>query len=132
MGRAERPPFPRLRQPFWLAAFQGGGRPPHGKSKPSMLACAYGAVKLSGLSATALPKPAWACVGVRVHVCVCTRVCVPRLLIYGEYCSHMEHAQNTLNQLLASREDFRLKVEVTGTFWAVPRPVPRLSPGPLL
>ncbi|XP_009186166.1 guanine nucleotide exchange factor VAV2 isoform X1 [Papio anubis] len=34
-----------------------------------------------------------------------------RLLIYGEYCSHMEHAQNTLNQLLASREDFRQKVE---------------------
>ncbi|XP_036276367.1 guanine nucleotide exchange factor VAV2, partial [Pipistrellus kuhlii] len=34
-----------------------------------------------------------------------------RLLIYGEYCSRMEHAQNTLNQLLASREDFRLKVE---------------------
>ncbi|KAH0519136.1 Guanine nucleotide exchange factor VAV2 [Microtus ochrogaster] len=34
-----------------------------------------------------------------------------RLLIYGEYCSHMEHAQSTLNQLLASREDFRLKVE---------------------
>lgn len=36
-----------------------------------------------------------------------------RLLIYGEYCSHMEHAQSTLNQLLASREDFRQKVEVT-------------------
>uniref|UniRef100_G3TZD0 Vav guanine nucleotide exchange factor 2 n=1 Tax=Loxodonta africana TaxID=9785 RepID=G3TZD0_LOXAF len=35
----------------------------------------------------------------------------PRLLIYGEYCSHMEHAQNTLNQLLAGREDFRQKVE---------------------
>nr|XP_023398103.1 guanine nucleotide exchange factor VAV2 [Loxodonta africana] len=34
-----------------------------------------------------------------------------RLLIYGEYCSHMEHAQNTLNQLLAGREDFRQKVE---------------------
>ncbi|CAH6788780.1 Vav2 [Phodopus roborovskii] len=34
-----------------------------------------------------------------------------RLLIYGEYCSHMEHAQSTLNQLLASREDFRQKVE---------------------
>ncbi|KAJ8792388.1 hypothetical protein J1605_019607, partial [Eschrichtius robustus] len=34
-----------------------------------------------------------------------------RLLIYGEYCSRMEHAQNTLNQLLASREDFRQKVE---------------------
>ncbi|XP_069914880.1 guanine nucleotide exchange factor VAV2 isoform X3 [Oryctolagus cuniculus] len=34
-----------------------------------------------------------------------------RLLIYGEYCSHMEHAQHTLNQLLASREDFRQKVE---------------------
>lgn len=45
--------------------------------------------------------------------CVC--VYTPsRLLIYGEYCSHMEHAQNTLNQLLASREDFRQKVEVTG------------------
>ena len=26
----------------------------------------------------------------------------------------MEHAQNTLNQLLASREDFRQKVEVLG------------------
>ncbi|XP_069871092.1 guanine nucleotide exchange factor VAV2 isoform X5 [Dipodomys merriami] len=34
-----------------------------------------------------------------------------RLLIYGEYCSRMEHAQSTLNQLLASREDFRQKVE---------------------
>ena len=45
------------------------------------------------------------------RVCVCPP---PRLLIYGEYCSHMEHAQNTLNQLLASREDFRQKVEVLG------------------
>lgn len=35
-----------------------------------------------------------------------------RLLIYGEYCSRMEHAQSTLSQLLASREDFRQKVEV--------------------
>uniref|UniRef100_A0A0G2K9N2 Vav guanine nucleotide exchange factor 2 n=1 Tax=Rattus norvegicus TaxID=10116 RepID=A0A0G2K9N2_RAT len=34
-----------------------------------------------------------------------------RLLIYGEYCSHMEHAQSALNQLLASRDDFRQKVE---------------------
>ncbi|XP_015262221.1 PREDICTED: guanine nucleotide exchange factor VAV2 [Gekko japonicus] len=34
-----------------------------------------------------------------------------RLLIYGEYCSHMEYAQTTLNQLMASREDFRQKVE---------------------
>ncbi|XP_045702021.1 guanine nucleotide exchange factor VAV2 isoform X1 [Phyllostomus hastatus] len=34
-----------------------------------------------------------------------------RLLIYGEYCSRMECAQSALNQLLASREDFRLKVE---------------------
>ena len=52
-----------------------------------------------------------------LSVCVCLCVCVcppPRLLIYGEYCSHMEHAQNTLNQLLASREDFRQKVEVLG------------------
>ncbi|XP_049567406.1 guanine nucleotide exchange factor VAV2 isoform X4 [Orcinus orca] len=34
-----------------------------------------------------------------------------RLLIYGEYCSRMEHAQSTLSQLLAGREDFRQKVE---------------------
>ena len=55
------------------------------------------------------------CVRVRVRTCACVRVCPPpRLLIYGEYCSHMEHAQNTLNQLLASREDFRQKVEVLG------------------
>lgn len=56
-----------------------------------------------------------------------------RLLIYGEYCSHMEHAQNTLNQLLASREDFRLKVEVKGLLGpspARPQPVPQLVPGP--
>lgn len=64
---------------------------------------------------------------------MCTRVCLHvcmflcRLLIYGEYCSHMEHAQNTLSQLLASREDFRLKVEVTAA------PGPALAhPGPPL
>uniref|UniRef100_J3S1N0 Guanine nucleotide exchange factor VAV2-like n=1 Tax=Crotalus adamanteus TaxID=8729 RepID=J3S1N0_CROAD len=34
-----------------------------------------------------------------------------RLLIYGEYCSRMEHAQSTLNHLLANREDVRQKVE---------------------
>nr|XP_056716946.1 guanine nucleotide exchange factor VAV2 [Euleptes europaea] len=34
-----------------------------------------------------------------------------RLLIYGEYCSHMEYAQTTLNQLMANREDVRQKVE---------------------
>ncbi|EMP34635.1 Guanine nucleotide exchange factor VAV2, partial [Chelonia mydas] len=34
-----------------------------------------------------------------------------RLLIYGEYCSHMECAQNTLNSLIASKEDVRQKVE---------------------
>lgn len=45
----------------------------------------------------------------------CTHCCLLlRLLIYGEYCSHMEHAQSTLNQLLTSREDFRQKVEVMG------------------
>ena len=57
---------------------------------------------------------------------MCVLVCTPRLLIYGEYCSHMEHAQNTLNQLLASREDFRLKVEVTVASRPAPRPVPGL------
>uniref|UniRef100_A0A452IYZ3 Uncharacterized protein n=1 Tax=Gopherus agassizii TaxID=38772 RepID=A0A452IYZ3_9SAUR len=34
-----------------------------------------------------------------------------RLLIYGEYCSHMECAQNTLNGLIANKEDVRQKVE---------------------
>ncbi|XP_077161134.1 guanine nucleotide exchange factor VAV2 isoform X5 [Paroedura picta] len=34
-----------------------------------------------------------------------------RLLIYGEYCSHMEYAQTTLNQVMANREDVRQKVE---------------------
>lgn len=38
---------------------------------------------------------------------------VCRLLIYGQYCSHMEHAQTTLNHLMANREDVRQKVEVT-------------------
>ena len=51
----------------------------------------------------------------------------PRLLIYGEYCSHMEHAQNTLNQLLASREDFRQKVEVLGAS-RLGLPIPGLLP----
>ncbi|XP_030063550.1 guanine nucleotide exchange factor VAV2 isoform X2 [Microcaecilia unicolor] len=34
-----------------------------------------------------------------------------KLLIYGEYCSHMEYAQKTLDSLIGSREDVRLKVE---------------------
>ncbi|XP_052524006.1 guanine nucleotide exchange factor VAV2 isoform X4 [Tympanuchus pallidicinctus] len=34
-----------------------------------------------------------------------------RLLIYGKYCSHMEYAQNTLNHLIANRDDVRQKVE---------------------
>lgn len=34
-----------------------------------------------------------------------------RLLIYGDYCSRMEHAQKTLNQLLANRDEVRQKVE---------------------
>lgn len=51
---------------------------------------------------------------VPMWLALCTSCCpLLRLLIYGEYCSHMEHAQTTLNQLLASREDFRQKVEVT-------------------
>uniref|UniRef100_A0A8D0HPK9 Vav guanine nucleotide exchange factor 2 n=1 Tax=Sphenodon punctatus TaxID=8508 RepID=A0A8D0HPK9_SPHPU len=33
------------------------------------------------------------------------------LLIYGEYCSHMEYAQNTINHLIANRDDVRQKVE---------------------
>ncbi|XP_029470780.1 guanine nucleotide exchange factor VAV2 isoform X1 [Rhinatrema bivittatum] len=34
-----------------------------------------------------------------------------KLLIYGEYCSRMEYAQKTLDGLMGSREDVRLKVE---------------------
>ncbi|XP_062410815.1 guanine nucleotide exchange factor VAV2 isoform X2 [Sardina pilchardus] len=34
-----------------------------------------------------------------------------RLLIYGQYCSHMEHAQKTLDDLIMTREDVKMKVE---------------------
>uniref|UniRef100_A0A3Q3WDR1 Uncharacterized protein n=1 Tax=Mola mola TaxID=94237 RepID=A0A3Q3WDR1_MOLML len=34
-----------------------------------------------------------------------------RLLIYGQYCSHMENAQKTLDELIATREDVKVKVE---------------------
>ncbi|XP_071375404.1 guanine nucleotide exchange factor VAV2-like, partial [Centroberyx affinis] len=34
-----------------------------------------------------------------------------RLLIYGQYCSHMENAQKTLDELIATREDVKMKVE---------------------
>ncbi|XP_030197472.1 guanine nucleotide exchange factor VAV2 isoform X11 [Gadus morhua] len=34
-----------------------------------------------------------------------------RLLIYGQYCSHMETAQKTLDDLIATREEVKVKVE---------------------
>lgn len=34
-----------------------------------------------------------------------------RLLIYGQYCSHMENAQKKLDELIATREEVRIKVE---------------------
>ncbi|KAM8934308.1 guanine nucleotide exchange factor VAV2 [Pelodytes ibericus] len=34
-----------------------------------------------------------------------------KLLIYGEYCSHIEYSQKTLDQLIATQENVRLKVE---------------------
>ncbi|KAG5834716.1 hypothetical protein ANANG_G00264540 [Anguilla anguilla] len=34
-----------------------------------------------------------------------------RLLIYGQYCSQMENAQKTLDELIATRDDIRMKVE---------------------
>ncbi|KAK3555489.1 hypothetical protein QTP86_017042, partial [Hemibagrus guttatus] len=34
-----------------------------------------------------------------------------RLLIYGQYCSHMEHAQKTLDDVIATREEVKCKVE---------------------
>lgn len=82
--------------------------------------------------AVCLPRPPRG-TGARPPELQCLISCVhvrspSRLLIYGEYCSHMEHAQNTLNQLLASREDFRQKVEVMGASRLVPRsPAPCLS-----
>uniref|UniRef100_A0A4W5JVH5 Vav guanine nucleotide exchange factor 2 n=1 Tax=Hucho hucho TaxID=62062 RepID=A0A4W5JVH5_9TELE len=54
---------------------------------------------------------------------VCMRVCggwlagsvgcsfLLGLLIYGQYCSHMETAQKTLDELIATREDVKMKVE---------------------
>lgn len=39
-------------------------------------------------------------------------VSLTRLLIYGQYCSHMENAQKTLDELIATREDIKIKVEV--------------------
>uniref|UniRef100_A0A8C7DS21 Vav guanine nucleotide exchange factor 2 n=1 Tax=Oncorhynchus kisutch TaxID=8019 RepID=A0A8C7DS21_ONCKI len=52
----------------------------------------------------------------KVYVCVCTYVsayvCVcSGLLIYGQYCSHMENAQKILDELIATREDVKMKVE---------------------
>ncbi|KAM3911371.1 guanine nucleotide exchange factor VAV2 isoform 4-T4 [Leptodactylus fuscus] len=34
-----------------------------------------------------------------------------KLLIYGEYCSHIEYSQKTLDQLIATRDEVRLKIE---------------------
>lgn len=34
-----------------------------------------------------------------------------RLLLYGEYCSHIETSQKTLDQLMATRDEVRLKIE---------------------
>ncbi|XP_069799625.1 guanine nucleotide exchange factor VAV2 [Dendropsophus ebraccatus] len=34
-----------------------------------------------------------------------------RLLIYGEYCSHIEYSQKTLDQLIATRDEVRIKIE---------------------
>ncbi|XP_073455672.1 guanine nucleotide exchange factor VAV2 isoform X6 [Aquarana catesbeiana] len=34
-----------------------------------------------------------------------------KLLIYGEYCSHIEYSQQTLDQLMVMREDVKMKIE---------------------
>ncbi|KAM9324248.1 LOW QUALITY PROTEIN: guanine nucleotide exchange factor VAV2 [Gastrophryne carolinensis] len=34
-----------------------------------------------------------------------------KLLIYGEYCSHIEYSQKTLDQLIATREEVKMKIE---------------------
>lgn len=46
----------------------------------------------------------------------CFTVSILRLLIYGQYCSHMENAQKTLDELIATREDVKIKVEVMSCF----------------
>uniref|UniRef100_A0A8C7DAM9 Vav guanine nucleotide exchange factor 2 n=1 Tax=Oncorhynchus kisutch TaxID=8019 RepID=A0A8C7DAM9_ONCKI len=38
-------------------------------------------------------------------------VSADELLIYGQYCSHMENAQKILDELIATREDVKMKVE---------------------
>uniref|UniRef100_A0A8C9XRS0 Vav guanine nucleotide exchange factor 2 n=1 Tax=Sander lucioperca TaxID=283035 RepID=A0A8C9XRS0_SANLU len=47
----------------------------------------------------------------RLTVVVVVVVSFARLLIYGQYCSHMENAQKTLDELIATREDVKIKVE---------------------
>jgi len=44
-----------------------------------------------------------------------------RLLIYGQYCSHMENAQKTLDELIATREDVKCKVEVGSYYNQTPQ-----------
>ncbi|CAI9564033.1 unnamed protein product [Staurois parvus] len=34
-----------------------------------------------------------------------------KLLLYGEYCSHIEYSQQTLDQLMVMREDVKMKIE---------------------
>ncbi|KAJ4926125.1 hypothetical protein JOQ06_008308 [Pogonophryne albipinna] len=46
----------------------------------------------------------------RRNVCLFA-VASSRLLIYGLYCSHMENAQKTLDEQIATREDVKIKVE---------------------
>lgn len=56
-----------------------------------------------------------------------TDSCIPvpcRLLIYGQYCSHMEHAQKTLDDLVATREEVKCKVEVSSLTLARPPSAP--------
>uniref|UniRef100_A0A672IX71 Vav 2 guanine nucleotide exchange factor n=1 Tax=Salarias fasciatus TaxID=181472 RepID=A0A672IX71_SALFA len=49
------------------------------------------------------------CASLQLNNSICVRMA--ELLIYGQYCSHMENAQKTLDELIATREDVKIKVE---------------------
>lgn len=50
-------------------------------------------------------------------ICViCMRLIFSRLLIYGKYCSHVETAIASLDDICKNREDVRMKLEVKSFF----------------
>lgn len=61
---------------------------------------------------TSFPRLHWRAAAVCGDQHILSVISFTRLLIYGQYCSHMENAQKTLDELIATREDIKVKVEV--------------------